>query len=115
MIDRIRAVARPHLDAVAARLHIARHHTLIDDRLDSPARVIRFRVVPRPAPFDEPAAVPGSVLELVATDATTTARLWLDPVAEEPAEEVEIPAGDFSEAWLDAVVVDFVARTLRQG
>ncbi|MBT8489181.1 MAG: hypothetical protein HKN72_02880 [Gemmatimonadetes bacterium] len=114
MIDRVRAIALPHLEAVAARLHIARHHTLLDDRLDGPAGVLRFRLVPRPAPFDEPAAVPGSVLELVAAKATVGARLWLDPVAEEPAEDVEIPASEFSEDWLDAVVVDFVARSLRE-
>ncbi len=113
--DRLRTVALPHLEAVAARLHIARHHTLLDDRLENQPATLRFRLVPRQAPFDGPVAVPGAVLELMAARSSIGARLWLDPVAEEPAEELEVPLAQFTDAWLDGVVVDFVAQTLRQG
>ena len=113
--DRLRTIALPHLEAVAARLHIARHHALLDDRLDNRPATLRFRLVPRQAPFDGPVAVPGAVLELTATRSSVGARLWLDPVAEEPAEELEIPVAQFTEGWLDSVVVDFVAQTLRRG
>lgn len=113
--DRLRAIALPHLEAVAFRLHIARHHTLLDDRLDNQPATLRFRLVPRQAPFDGPVAVPGAVLELMAAGSSVGARLWLDPVAEEPAEELEVPVARFTEGWLESVVVDFVAQTLRQG
>lgn len=113
--DRLRAIALPHLEAVASRLHIARHHTLLDDRLDTQPATLRFRLVPRQAPFDGPVAVPGAVLELMAAGSSIGARLWLDPVAEDPAEELEVPVTQFTEGWLDSVVVDFVAQTLRQG
>ncbi len=111
--DRLRSIARPRLEDLVFRLRIARHHSLIDDRIDEMG-TLRFRLVPRSAPFDERPPVPGSVLELVAAENVILARFWLDPVAERPSSELEVAADAFGEEWLDGVIVDFVARSLRQ-
>lgn len=105
----------PRLDALSARLAIARHRTLLDDRLDAEPSTLRYRLVPWRAPFDEPVAVAGSVLEIAVDDSEVVASFWLDPVAEDPAEERRVDSGRLSEDWVGDVCLDFVARALRRG
>lgn len=115
LTERLEDVAIPHLKALEARLQIARHRTLLDDRLGRTPPTIRFRLIPRRGPFDDVSAVPGSALEIVADDdASVTARLWLDPVAEEPAEERSVEGARFDEAWIDEITMEFVEKALRR-
>lgn len=113
--ERLREVAIPHLESLEARLQLASHRTLVDDRPGRTPPTIRFRLIPRPGPFDDVSAVPGSVLEIVEDDGSfVTARLWLDPVAEEPAVERRVDAARFDEAWIDEITLEFVAKALRR-
>lgn len=113
--ERLREVAVPRLEALGARLQVAFHRTLIDDRPGRSPPTIRFRLIPRPGPFDDVPAVPGSVLEIVGDEASfVTARLWLDPVAEEPAVERRVDAARLDEAWVDEIMFEFVEKALRR-
>lgn len=127
LVEHLRDIALPRLEALATRLEVARHRTLLDDRLDRAEQVLRFRLMPWQAPFDVAGVVPGSVLELAVEGvsskraggsggggkgARVAARFWLDPLATTPAEETLIDARRLTDAWLEAVLLDFVGRVL---
>lgn len=115
LTERLQDVVLPYLKALEARLQIARHRTLLDDRLERDPPAIRFRLIPRRGPFDDVSAVPGSVLEVVADDGSSVAaRLWLDPVAEEPTDELRVDADRLTERWIDEIAMDFVEQALRR-
>ena len=105
----------PLIEAWEPKLHVGRHRTATDDRLHRADHCFRFRLVPRYGPLDDPPSVPGSVLEVCIVDEETiAAHLWLDPLAEEPAEELTIEPSLLGSWWLEEVLLDFVAKTLRQ-
>lgn len=93
---------------------MARHRTLLDDRLEATEPCIRFRLIPRYGPFDDRPKVAGSVLELMVSDSVVTARIWLDPLADEPTKEIDVDPSALSEAWIEGILVDFVSKSLRR-
>ncbi|MDX1494494.1 MAG: hypothetical protein R3253_10570, partial [Longimicrobiales bacterium] len=68
----------------------------------------------RYGPFDERPKVAGSVLELMVADSEVAARVWLDPLADEPTKEVTVEGSKVSEGWVESVLVDFVGKSLRR-
>lgn len=111
----LRTLIVPPLADVRQRLEIAGHETTIDDRLDEAEPSIRFRVQPHAGPFDEPATV-GSVLEVrleTQPGPKVVGRLWMDPRAAGPGEEREVDAHELSRDWVDALLLDFLVKTLR--
>lgn len=116
------APAEPLRDTVLARLEwlssvlaTAGHETVLDDRLAAATPALRFRFAPRPGPFEDSAPVPGAVLEVTSDPDIplhTVARLWLDPLSATPSEEQRVANVKLSEAWVDALLLDFVGKAL---
>lgn len=111
----LQSVARPRLEEVQARLQIAGHGAVLADLTDREPPSLRFRLVPRRGAFDEVTAVEGAVLELTWDDEAgdATARFWLDPLVGTCTEAVMAPYDRVDVSWVDRVVLDFVAKTLR--
>ena len=116
-LRRLQAIARPRLEEVQARLHLAGHQASLADLTDREAPSLRFRFVPRRGAFDELRAVEGSVLEFVWDDEAghVSVRFWLDPVAKKHGEEATVPLVRFDRAWVDRMILEFVAKVLRTG
>ena len=111
----LRELIVPPLADVRQRLEMARHETTIDDRLDEAEPSIRFRVQPHAGPFDEATTV-GSVLEVrleAKPRPTVVGRLWMDPNAAGPAEECAIEVDRVTRDWVDALLLDFLVKTLK--
>ncbi len=106
----------PRLIALAQRLELAGHETVLDDRLDGSPPSLRFRLKPRTAPFDSPSEDAGAVLEVVldGSGSRLISRIWLNPFGESPSEEVEVASCHATEPWLDSQLIAFVDKTLRQ-
>ena len=113
---RLRSLGLPQIAALDARLKGARHGTLVDDRLHQSVPILRFRIQPWRGPFDEPGAVPGSVLEFAVeeTPRQVVARYWLDPLATAPAHQQRIDGEDLARPWVERVLVDFVDKALHR-
>lgn len=114
-LRRLQEIARPRLEEVQARLHLAGHQASLADLTDREAPSLRFRFVPHRGAFEERWAVEGSVLEFVWEDGAghVSARFWLDPMAKKYGEEATTPLVRFDRAWVDRVILKFVARVLR--
>ena len=118
------APAEPLRDTVLSRLEwlssvlaTAGHETVLDDRLASATPALRFRFAPRPGPFEDSAPVPGAVLEVTSDPDIplhTVARLWLDPLSATPSEELRVADAKLNEAWVDALLLDFVGKALAE-
>lgn len=109
-----RALIVPPLADLRQRLEVARHETTVDDRLNEADPSIRFLVQPHAGPFDEEATT-GSVLEVCLESKPShrvVGRLWMDPRAAGPAEEISIDVDVVSAAWIDALLLDFLVKTL---
>ncbi len=115
LASRLQDLALPELEALVARLEVARHRTLVDDRLEGPDARLRFRLIPRRGPFDERGAVQASALELAVDENEVVARLWLDALADAPTEEIRVDGSRLARPWVDRVLIDFVERALRRG
>lgn len=89
-VDRLRTLAIPLIGRIEPRLRAARHRTLLDDRLDAPDPCLRFRLIP------------------------WFGRIWLAPLADEPTWESKIEAAGAVEGWVETLVMDFIARSLRR-
>lgn len=116
LTERVRALVVPRLTSLEARLQLARHRTVLDERLDGPSPAVRFRLTPWRAPFDERGPLQGSVLEIAVDEAegTVAARFWLDVLSPTPTEELPIDARRLGEAWIEGVLIDFVQKALRE-
>jgi hypothetical protein len=95
---------------------MARHRTTVDDRLDRSPASIRIKVDPWRAPFDEGPPVSGSVLEILAEDGASpviVGRIWLDALSASPTEQSQIDLSKLTPAWIEGLLLDFVAKALR--
>ena len=111
----LRELIVPPLADIRQRLEMARHETTVDDRLDEAAPSIRFRVQPHAGPFDEATTI-GSVLEVrleAKPSPRVVGRLWMDPNAAGPAEECAIEVDRVTRDWVDALLLDFLVKTLK--
>lgn len=111
----LQSVALPRLEALRSRLELAGHDVVLDDRTDRDAPSLRFRLAPRPGPFDEAPESSGTVLEVAWDEEAghVSARLWLDPLAEEWTDEVAAPTSRVDVLWVDRVILEFVGKSLR--
>ena len=110
----LRGVVRPRLEELRNALEFAGHEVVLDDRSDHEVPSLRFRFVPNRGPFDLPTRDGGAVLEVTWEEdaAKVAARLWLDPIAAEWANEVAAPPAQVDAVWVDRVILEFVATTL---
>ena len=113
----LREVVLPRLHHFAERLRAARHRALIDDRTSGPTPALRFQLRPWRGPFDGDDPGTGPSLEIIVDaeqhEGAVTARVWLDPMAPMATERIDIPAGQLSEGRVDALILDFIERALR--
>lgn len=111
----LRSLLIPRLERLGRRLAAERHGTTVDERLGSDPPSVRFRIDPRPGPFDLDERR-GAVLEVVqegGPDGVVAGRFWLDPTSGGPTERRGVPAGEADGAWLDSLLIDFVRKALR--
>jgi hypothetical protein len=111
----LRDLLLPRLADLRQRLEMARHETTVDDRLDLAEPSVRFRVQPRPGAFEDDTSA-GSVLEVRLDRHPSPAvvgGLWLDPLATGPGEQVRVEADRLNAAWVDALLLDFLEKTLK--
>lgn len=113
----LRSVVRPRLEALRARLDLAGHDVVLDDRTHHEIPSVRFRFSPRHGPFDEPEDLPSSVLEVLwdVNSGQIAARIWKNAVDEDWSDEVLASCARVDDAWIDRVIVGFVERTLDTG
>jgi hypothetical protein len=106
-------MAVPRLEEVARRLQMARHQAAVEDLLEGTPPTLRFSVRPWRGPWTEELSPPRGtlVLSLEGEDAVRVCA-WLDPEADEPAEEASVPPMRINAAWLERLVLDFVERLL---
>ncbi len=112
----LRALVIPRIEDLIQRLEMARHRTTVDDRLDRSPASIRIKVDPWRAPFDEGPPVSGSVLEILAEDGASpviVGRIWLDALSASPTEQSQIDLSKLTPAWIEGLLLDFVAKALR--
>lgn len=103
------------MEWLAREVEAAGHRTVLDDRLDTSAPSVRFRLAPRPGPFEETELVGGAVIEIASGTGDPlqiVGRLWLNPLSTRPTEEVRVPAPKLTEAWVDGLLLDFVEKAL---
>ncbi len=112
----LRTMAVPRLQEVALRLHMARHHAVVEDHLDGAPPLIRLTVRPWRGPWSEGQEPPEGTLELVlepGAEGMVIAESWIGPAAKEPAALARVAPAKFGAAWLEGQVFDFLARLLR--
>lgn len=116
-VDRLRAVATSCFHAVSQRLRMAGHETALEDRLDEPARLLRFEVSPRRGPLGR--APPGSAMLEIglgpASGDVVTAWYWLDRTSEAPERTTSVALDGLGAAWVEQVILDFVGKALARG
>jgi hypothetical protein len=103
------------MEWLAREVEAVGHRTILDDRTDSSAPSVRFRLVPRPGAFEEAEPVEGAVIEIASGPGAPlqiVGRLWLDPLSAQPSEEVRIPAPKLTDEWVDRLLLDFVEKAL---
>lgn len=113
----LRTMSVPRIEEVAQRLQLARHDAVVEDLLDQTPPRIRLTVRPWRGPWTEGLSPPAGVLELeldTGEDEQVIMRIWLDPEADEPTAETSVPPARLGAAWLDAQVLDFVAKLLER-
>jgi hypothetical protein len=111
----LRSLLLPRLDRLGQRLAAERHRTTVDERLGHDPPSVRFRIDPRPGPFDLDERR-GAVLEVVqegGPDGVVAGKLWLDPMSSGPSERRGVPADEANGTWLDGLLLDFVRKALR--
>jgi hypothetical protein len=110
----LRETVVPRVEWLSSRLRIAGHETAVDDRLGAVVPSLRLRLVPRRYPLTEDGDDASAVLEVTMNErrAEVAARLWLDPMATGPTEDVRIHAAQLTDAWIDRMLLEFVERTL---
>jgi hypothetical protein len=105
----------PRLVEVARRLELARHDAAVEDLLDEVPSLVRLSVRPWRGPWTGKLSPPPGIFELeidAAREDQIVARVQLDPEADEPAEETLLQPSRLTAAWLEARVLDFVAKLL---
>lgn len=107
----------PCLAKIAQRLREARHEAWVEDRLAETPPVLRLSVRPWRGPWSEETSPQGGVLVLALEDAPeerVLVRAWLATEAEEPTGGTSIAPIRVSAAWLERLVVGFVAQLLER-
>jgi hypothetical protein len=111
----LRTMAAPRLEQVAHRLEMARHGAAVEDLLDGVPPAIRLTVRPWSNPMDEDVEPAAGMLEFVVEPGAhgmILAQSWTGASFDVPLEELRVPPGSFGAAWLEARVLDFLARLL---
>lgn len=113
----LRTMSVPRIEEVAQRLQLSRHDAVIEDLLDQARPRIRLTVRPWRGPWTEGLSPPAGMFELELQgggDDQVIMRIWLDVDGAEPSAETTVPPARLGAAWLDAQVLDFVARLLER-
>jgi hypothetical protein len=108
-------MAMPRLHDIAQRLQLARHEAAAEDHLDGSPPTVRLTFKPWRGPWTEELSPPLSVLELAVECEPAeriAVRMWLDSEATEPTDEATVAPNKLGAAWLEGIVLDFVARAL---
>lgn len=115
--DFLRAVAVPYLEALCARLRLGRHHASLDDLLDEPERLLRFRLIPWLGPLSDPVAEETALLEIGLggeRDESAMVWHWIDRSGQAPDRTVTVPSSKLTASWVERVVLDFVGEVLER-
>lgn len=113
--DHLRSLAAPLLEVVSRRLRLARHDASVDDLLEAPERLIRFRLDPWPGPFQEPGSARAAMLEIAVGGEdveVVTAWYWLDGLAEAPQTMPSVSTTRLTASWVERTILDFVGKVL---
>ena len=111
----LRTMAAPRIEALAVRLHLARHEAALEDGLDAASPALRFRVKPWRSPFSEELDRGWETLELAlegGSEDQVVVRRWCEATGPEPESEERLPLSRAGAAWLEARLVAFVESVL---
>ena len=104
-------MAVPRLEQIVARLQLARHHALVEDRLDASPPTVRFRAELRRGPWGAEDRGPSGVMELSLAEGDAgpiRARTWLGDEGSEPHSVRSIAVAKLDAATVEQLALSFL-------
>lgn len=116
-VDFLRAVAVPYLEALCARLRLARHEASLQDLLGETERLVRFNLTPWTGPLSDSATEGAAMLEIGLAgdrDESVTAWYWLDRSVHAPDRVLTIESSKLTASRIEQIIFDFVGEVLQR-